>query len=110
MLRPIEALCGVYQNLVCLQSWPELLEAWLELSSINYHRNAQVSILLNQWLALTMLQATGHWTYSIGLRSSAYGVFLESSSMIRQQGKGHLTTKVIDCRKCVLLWCHPRDN
>ena len=29
------------------KNWPELLEAWLALTSVNYHRNIQVSILLN---------------------------------------------------------------
>ena len=34
---------------------PELLETWLVLTSVNYHRNVFVSIFLNQWLVLTML-------------------------------------------------------
>ena len=38
---------------------PELLEAWLALTSVNYHRNVLVSLLLNQWLALIMFQAIG---------------------------------------------------
>ena len=41
-----------------LAIWLVLLEAWLVLTSINYHRNVSVSIPLNQWLALTMLRAT----------------------------------------------------
>ena len=40
---------------------PELLEAWLELTNINYNRNVWVSILLYLWLALTMLRANGPW-------------------------------------------------
>jgi len=35
----------------------ELLVAWLALTSVNYHRNVWVSILLNQWLAIAMLPA-----------------------------------------------------
>ena len=42
-------------------TWPEFLENWLALTSIDYHRNVQVSILLNKWLALTMIRATGPW-------------------------------------------------
>ena len=42
-------------------SWPEFLEDWLALTSVNYHRNVWVSILLNKCLALTMLRATGPW-------------------------------------------------
>ena len=38
---------------------PELLEAWLVLTSINYKRNVWVSILLYLWLALTMFRASG---------------------------------------------------
>ena len=38
---------------------PEFLEAWLALTSANYHRSVKVSILLNKWLALTMLGSTG---------------------------------------------------
>ena len=40
-------------------NWPELLEAWLAQSSVNYHGDGLVSILLNQRLALTMLRAIG---------------------------------------------------
>ena len=29
------------------KNWPELLVAWLALTSVNYHRNVQVSILLS---------------------------------------------------------------
>ena len=39
--------------------WPELLKAWLALTNVNYHRNVWVSIPLNQWLARTILRATG---------------------------------------------------
>ena len=35
---------------------PKFFEAWLALTSVNYHKNVQVSILLNQWLALTVLR------------------------------------------------------
>lgn len=35
------------------------VKAWLALTSVNYHRNILISILLNQWLALNMLRATG---------------------------------------------------
>ena len=39
---------------------PELLRAFLVLTSVNYHTNVQVLILLNQWLAQTMRRrATG---------------------------------------------------
>ena len=38
---------------------PGLLEAWLVLTNVSCHRNVLVSILLNQWLALTILRATG---------------------------------------------------
>ena len=37
----------------------ELLESGLALISVNYPRNVCFSILLNQWLALTVLWATG---------------------------------------------------
>ena len=37
---------------------PELLEACLALTSVNFHRNASASLLRNQWLALAMLLAT----------------------------------------------------
>ena len=40
-------------------SWPELVEAWLAPTSVNNHRNVQVPIPLNQWIALAMLRATG---------------------------------------------------
>ena len=38
-----------------------LLEACLALTSVNYHKNEHVPVLLNQWLAQTMLPdpATG---------------------------------------------------
>ena len=42
-------------------SWAELLEAWLALTSVKYHDNLLILMLLNQWLAPTMLRATGHW-------------------------------------------------
>ena len=29
----------------------KLVEAWLALTSVNFYRNVQVSILLDQWLA-----------------------------------------------------------
>ena len=44
--------CDFIQNI-----WPEFIEAWWALTSINYHRNVYVSILLNQGLAQTMLRA-----------------------------------------------------
>ena len=37
----------------------ELLEAWLALTSVKYHGNLLILMLLNQWLALTMLRTTG---------------------------------------------------
>ena len=37
----------------------ELLEAWLALTSVKYHDNLLILMLLNQWLALTMLPTTG---------------------------------------------------
>ena len=40
-------------------SWAELLEACLVLTSIKYHDNLLILVLLNQWLVLTMLQTTG---------------------------------------------------
>ena len=49
-------------RLSTLANWPELLEAWLALTSVNYLRNVLVLILLNHWLALIMLRATGPWT------------------------------------------------
>ena len=45
--------------LLYLQTWAELLEAWLALTSVKYHDNLLVLMLFNQWLALTMLRATG---------------------------------------------------
>ena len=39
--------------------WPELLEAQLMFTSVNYHRIVQVSMPLNQRLVLTMLRAAG---------------------------------------------------
>ena len=45
-------------GLIC----PVLLEAWLGPTIVSYHRNVSVSILLNQWLPLTMLRATDPWT------------------------------------------------
>ena len=45
--------------MVAILFWPELLEAWLTLTSVNYHRKVQVSIPLDQWLAITMLRPTG---------------------------------------------------
>ena len=33
--------------------WAELLEAWLALTSVKYHDNLLVLMLLNQWLTLT---------------------------------------------------------
>ena len=32
---------------VALAYWPEVLEEWLALTSVNYHRNIYVSILLD---------------------------------------------------------------
>ena len=49
-------------RLSTLANWPEWFESLLALTSVNYHRNVLVSILLNQWLALAMLRATGPWT------------------------------------------------
>ena len=42
-----------------LEARPEWLEAWFALTTGNNHRNVYVLILLNHWLALTMLRATG---------------------------------------------------
>ena len=41
-----------------LTARPELLEACLELTSVNFHRIVSASLLRNQWLATTMLLAT----------------------------------------------------
>ena len=38
---------------------PELLEVQLVLTIVNYHGNVEVSMLLNDWLSLTILQETG---------------------------------------------------
>ena len=40
-------------------SRPELLGAWLAPTSIHYHRNVWVLILIKNWLALTILWAAG---------------------------------------------------
>ena len=45
----------------------ELLEAWLALTSIRYHDNILILMLLNQWLALTMLRTTGPWSVHLTL-------------------------------------------
>ena len=37
----------------------ELFEAWLALTSVKCHDNLLILMLLNQWLALTMLRTTG---------------------------------------------------
>ena len=37
----------------------ELFEAWLALTSVKYHDNLLILMLLNQWLALTILRTTG---------------------------------------------------
>ena len=42
-----------------LISRPGLLKAWLVLTSVKYHGNRYILILLNQRLALTRLRATG---------------------------------------------------
>ena len=36
-----------------------MVKTWLALTSVNYHRDVRVSILFNQWLAPTVLWATG---------------------------------------------------
>ena len=54
-----------------------VFEAWLVLTSINYHRDAQVSTLPNHWLGLGLglgdhalnNMAPGH-SYSVSVRSS----------------------------------------
>ena len=46
-----------------IYTWAELLEAWLALTSVKYHDNLLILMLLNQWLALTMLRTTGSWPY-----------------------------------------------
>ena len=38
---------------------PELLEAWLALTSVKFYRNVPVSMVLNQWLTFITLRATG---------------------------------------------------
>ena len=56
------------QNPTLLNSnsiWAELLEAWLALTSVKYHDNILILILLNQWLALTMLRTTGPWMLNV---------------------------------------------
>ena len=41
------------------EAWAELLEACLALTSVKYHDNLLIMMLLyNQWLALTMLPKT----------------------------------------------------
>ena len=42
-------------NIRLIFSWAQLLKAWLALTSVWYLDNILVSILLNQWLKLTML-------------------------------------------------------
>ena len=37
-------------------TWAELLEAWLALTSLKYHDNLLILMLLNQWLALTSVK------------------------------------------------------
>ena len=46
--------------------WAELLKPWLALTSIKYHDNLLILMLLNQWLALIMLRTTGPWLLLIG--------------------------------------------
>ena len=47
---------------------PELLEAWLELTSVNHHINVWVSVLLNQCLVQTMLQAINIGPTKLGIQ------------------------------------------
>ena len=42
-----------------LAYWAALLEAWLALTSVKYHDNLLILMLINQWLALAMLRTTG---------------------------------------------------
>ena len=44
-----------------LYTWAELLEGWLAPTSVKYHDNLLILMLLNQWLALTMFRTTGPW-------------------------------------------------
>ena len=48
----------------------ELLEVWPVLTTVNYHRNREISILLSQWLAQTMLRATDPRCESNGRREN----------------------------------------
>ena len=41
-----------------METWAELLEAWLALTSVKEHDNLLILMLLDQWLALTMLVTT----------------------------------------------------
>ena len=45
------------------QTCAELLEAWLALTSVKYHENLLILMLLNQWLAPTMLRTTWPWLF-----------------------------------------------
>ena len=60
---PMHPRCVLRQNTQLSQclSLPraELFEAWLALTSVKYHDNLLILILINQWLALTMLRTTG---------------------------------------------------
>ena len=47
------------RNVQVITSRAELLEAWLALTSVKYHDNLLILMLLNQWLALTVLRTTG---------------------------------------------------
>ena len=47
--------CGGIIDIIQINAWAQLLEAWLALTSVKYLDNVLVLILLNQWLKLTML-------------------------------------------------------
>ena len=49
----------VQKSIVNLPIRPGLLDAWLVLTSVKYHRNLYILIPLNQRLELTRLRATG---------------------------------------------------
>lgn len=91
------------ERFVSKHLWPELLEAWFALTSLNYHRNAKVSIL-NHCLALVMHQATDacllrRWYRAVKLRQliqTTFGPYnlnpylLLNKFQIQRHGKNRL--------------------
>lgn len=57
--KSLSFIIGQSSTMLSTTEGPTKISNQIRVTSVNYHGNVEVSMLLNHWLALTILQATG---------------------------------------------------